>query len=111
MPRAAGDVAAIVTIQVIRTRWVHPNLNLYHPDNDVVYMTSYRFLVFINKSIQVDSYLKLLKYETLILNWLNLINEQYKKRVKPLKLVQSIFSYVDLFNPGPRYQGVRKIFL
>ncbi|KAK1408531.1 hypothetical protein QVD17_40389 [Tagetes erecta] len=32
---AAGAVEAIATIQAIRTGWVHPNLNLDHPDKDV----------------------------------------------------------------------------
>ncbi|KAK9075935.1 hypothetical protein SSX86_004265 [Deinandra increscens subsp. villosa] len=32
---AAGAVEAIATIQAIQTGWVHPNVNLDHPDKDV----------------------------------------------------------------------------
>ncbi|KAJ7963974.1 3-oxoacyl-[acyl-carrier-protein] synthase [Quillaja saponaria] len=32
---AAGGVEAVATVQAIRTRWVHPNINLENPDASV----------------------------------------------------------------------------
>lgn len=32
---AAGGVEAVATVQAIRTGWVHPNINLENPDDDV----------------------------------------------------------------------------